>query len=392
MFFQEYAITPEVFSKEYSEKDPLIGKDILYFLKQLRQNGLIANINKNEWIKKVLHYREELSPAFRDKLSKVFEYLQDHQRIVEHETILQEHMDLEMDWLKVAIREDELKPYLAILFTGSFEKPHAKAVTIEEFVEDEKFDNLSTGFEFAHSTQNIKKHLTDFLIYAKKLTIIDPYFTYNNRDEESLLLYAELFGKRRGNRLKNRHLIVHTFYNKRDKFIDPDSNSYKDRWIKVCKDIYEKYHHKTTINLWDDRRMHDRFMITNQGGISSGRGFGLRDDMSSFWSLIDTQTQRRQLNYFNTNANPDIKLALSITYESEYSQDYKAPLTGKIKKIVHNNERGKVGFVEIENGQDYYFQLPLHVSFIEKIVVGADVEFELKENYRGESAFIKKVL
>jgi len=35
MFFQEYAITPEVFSKEYSKKDPLREKEILFFLRQL---------------------------------------------------------------------------------------------------------------------------------------------------------------------------------------------------------------------------------------------------------------------------------------------------------------------------------------------------------------------
>ena len=279
-----------------------------------------------------------------------------------------------------------------MLFTGSFERRLEKALSIEEFVEDDRLDCFGTGFEIEHSVQSVQKYLRDFLLYAKKLTIIDPYFTYNFRDDEALMLYAELFAKRRGNRLKNKQFILHTFYNKRDKYIDPDKDEYKNKWIKIAKDIHEKYHHQVTINVWDDRLMHDRFMITNQGGISSGRGFGLRDNMTSFWSLIDTDTQRRQLNYFNQNANPNIKLAFSLTHESEFSQDYKEPKIGKIKKIDHDNERGKVGYIEIESGVDYYFTMPIHVRLIDKVVVGAEVEFELKENYRGEIAFIKKVL
>ena len=392
MFFQEFAITPEVFSKEYAEKDPLISKDILFFLRQLRTNGLIANINKNEWIKQVAKYRNELSPTFRDKLSKIFEYLQDHHRIVEHETIIKDGVSSELDWLKMAIKEDELKPYLAILFTGSFEKPNNKVFNIEEFIEDDVLDEFQTGLEFSHTEANIQKYLTDFLIYAKKLTIIDPYFTYNYKDEESLLLYAELFGKRRGNRLHNKQLVVHTYYNQRDKFVNPNSNEYKDKWIKVAKEIHQKYHHRVTINVWDDKGMHDRFMITNQGGISSGRGFGLNDKMSSFWSLMDSDTQRKQLNYFNQNANPNIKLAFSLTHESEFSQDYKEPNIGKVKKIVHDNERGKVGYIEIENGEDYYFTMPKQVKIVDEVVVGAKVEFEIRENYRGEVAFIKKIV
>ena len=392
MLFQEYAITPEVFSKEYFEKDPLREKDLLFFLKQIRTNGIIASINKNEWIIQVAKYRENLTPAFRDRLSKVFEYLQNHHRIVEHETIIEKDISSELDWLRIAIKEDELKPYIAILFTGSFEKPYEKTLSIEEFLDKDMMEYPRTGFEIEHSEHSFQKYLKDFLLYAKKLTIIDPYFTYNRRDDEALMLYADLFAKRRGNRLKNKQLIVHTYYNKRDKFVDPDKDEYKNIWIKIAKDIHEYYHHRVTINVWNDKIMHDRFMITNQGGISSGRGFSLRKNMRSFWSLIDADTQRRQLNHFNQNANPNIKLVFSLTHESELSENCKTLKIGKIKKIVHDNKRGKVGFLELEDGSDYYFQLPAYFHGIKDIKAGVAVEFEIKENYRGEVAFIKKVL
>jgi len=396
MFLHEYAITPEVFSKEYCERDELTYRELIHFLKDIRKNGMLANINKNGWLKTVMQYRDKLSPTNRDKLSKLFNYLQDNHRIVEHATIVDENISSEMDWLKIAVKEDELSPYLAMLFTGNFEKPHNKVTTVEEFMEDDVVDSLKSGFEFFHTKENITKYITDFLLYAKKFTIIDPYFCYNIRDEESLLLYAELFGKRRGERYKNKRIIIHTFYNTKDKYTDPQSDEFKDRWIATCKQIEEKYTHKVTINFWN-APMHDRFMITNQGGISSGRGFTLNDKLESYWALMDdSDLLVKKLNYFNQNANPDIRLVYSVSNESSFSQNYKPIILhkGYIKKIVHDNERGKVGFIQSKDDEtkDYYFQLPMHVPFINDINVGQDVEFELKDNFRGEVAFIKNIV
>jgi len=391
MFLHEYAITPEVFSKEYCERDEFTCKELIYFLKDIRKNGMLANINKNGWLQAVMKYREQLSPSNKDKLSKLFNYLQDNHRIVEHATIIQENISSEIDWLQIAIKEDEIKPYLAILFTGKFDKPHKKVASVSEFVEDDVWESLKIGFEFFHSKENIRKYTTDFLLYAKKLTIIDPYFCYNREDEESLLLYAELFGKRRGERYKNRRIIIHTFYNKKDKFTDPDSDEFKDRWIAVCKKIEELYTHRVTINFWDDRSMHDRFMITNQGGISSGRGFTINTKLESYWSLIDdNELLVKKLNYFNQNANSNIKLIFSLSNESSFSSNYQPLIQGKVKKIIHDNERGKAGYIAY-NGTDIYFQIPATNYMTKDIEVGVVIEFEKKETQKGYSAFIKKV-
>ena len=391
MFFHEYALTPQVFQKEYCESDDERRMELLYFLKKLRHNGLIANINKNQWLRLVLEYRNDLSPMYREKLSKAFEYLQDHHRIVEHETILREHLSSEEEWLDVMEEEDRVKPYAAIVFTGKTEKPNEKTYTIDEIAESELIEDQRTGYELSHTKENIEAYIKDFLLYAKKLTIIDPYFTYNKRDDEALYMYAELFGKRRGNRYKNRKIIIHTFYNKNDRYHDPDSDAYQDHWISVCKRIYERYQYKVTINLWDDRSMHDRFMITNQGGISSGRGFGINDTLNSYWSLMDQHVLSEKLNYFNSNANPDLKLALSLTESSHYSASYNLPKRGKIHEIIHDNERGKAGFLMTEEGRRYYFTMPVTYYLCADIAVGKEVEFEEEETEKGKKAKVKKV-
>ena len=51
-------------------------------------------------------------------------------------------------------------------------------------------------------------------------------------------------------------------------------------------------------------------------------------------------------------------------------------LDGEIVKILHDNERGKVGFIKC-NGKEYYFSVNPNYPFISKIVVGAKVFFKI---------------
>ena len=51
-------------------------------------------------------------------------------------------------------------------------------------------------------------------------------------------------------------------------------------------------------------------------------------------------------------------------------------LEGEIVRILHDNERGKVGFIKC-NGKEHYFSVNLNYPFISKIVVGAKVIFKL---------------
>jgi len=49
---------------------------------------------------------------------------------------------------------------------------------------------------------------------------------------------------------------------------------------------------------------------------------------------------------------------------------------GKIIRILHDNERGKNGFISCEN-QEHYFAIPTHINFIDKIEENIKVGFEI---------------
>jgi len=65
---------------------------------------------------------------------------------------------------------------------------------------------------------------------------------------------------------------------------------------------------------------------------------------------------------------------------------------GKIKKILNDNERGKNGFISYNNDKEYYFVIPSHINFIDKIKENIEVLFEVIQFKDGkEMAKIIKV-
>jgi hypothetical protein len=227
--------------------------------------------------------------------------------------------------------------------------------------------------------ENMEKYLTDFLAYAKRLIIIDPYFTFGPDDDKALTLFSELFAKRRGNRMKNRKILIHIFYNKKDWNHDPDTPEYQQKWSKLFQKIYEEYGHDIRLNIWNDKNMHDRYMITDQGGISSSNGFGVFASRKPHWSLLKTDEVREQLNYFIPNANPRLKdkLIHSITKESASTITIvKDGLFGIIENIQETSY-GKSGYIKTET-EGYNFRISKLNKISKEIKTGMNVEFRLK--------------
>jgi hypothetical protein len=387
MFFHEYAITPHVFAGNYCEMNVAVQKDLLYFLKSLRHNGLIADLNKEQWQKEIFRRFRELSPSLRDRLSHLLQQLKKHNRIVAHETIVAPKLIEERDWLEIAIREDSIEPYEALLYTGSFEATHEKAMTVEELMAREEDEETEGGVLLRQDEEGLEAALKDFLLYARKLTIIDPFFTCNRRDDRALRIIAKLYAKRRGERMRNRRIVLHVRFT-RDQRTDMSSPAYRDRWIALFEELHSDYGHEITLNAWYDstplKTIHDRFMITDQGGLHSGRGFGIFQGEST-WSLMSYDAMRKALNTFSPNYNYDLKLAFSIDRHTPLSNLAGRRINGRVKRLLHDNERGKAGFISTELG-DHYFAIPADSEIASRIDIDSRVTLVSSESDRGLQA------
>jgi len=74
----------------------------------------------------------------------------------------------------------------------------------------------------------------------------------------------------------------------------------------------------------------------------------------------------------------NLKYELINFWKNEYKK-LNPSLIGCIKKIIHNNNRGKVGFIEYE-GKDYYFSIPLKHKLTQDIEVGRYVYFTIDKD------------
>jgi hypothetical protein len=387
MFFREYAITPQVFGRSYCEADVAVQKDLLYFLKSLRHNGLIANLNREQWQREISRRFRELSPSLRDRLSQLLQHLKKHNRIVTHETIVTPELREERDWLEIAMQEDAIEPYSALLYTGNFEAPDEKVMTVEELMAREEDEEAEGSILLEQDEAGLEAALKDFLLYARKLTIIDPFFTCNRMDHRALRLIANLYARRRGERMRHRRITLHVRFT-RDQRTDMSSPAYRDRWIGLFEELHRDYGHEVTLHAWHDsapvKTIHDRYMITDQGGLHSGRGFGIFHGGST-WSLMSYDAMRKALNTFSPNYNHELELAFTLDRHTPLSEPPAQRIGGRVKKLLHDNERGKAGFIATELG-DHYFTLSSDLGITARIGGGTRVTLLSSQSDRGLQA------
>jgi hypothetical protein len=63
-------------------------------------------------------------------------------------------------------------------------------------------------------------------------------------------------------------------------------------------------------------------------------------------------------------------------------------LTGKVVKILHDNERGKDGFLD-NNGTEVYFSISANFHLTPKIVVGSSVSYKIIPDLKGKGERLK---
>ncbi len=151
--------------------------------------------------------------------------------------------------------------------------------------------------------ETMEKMLSPVLVYAKDVTIIDPYCNPKfYRFSKSLELIYNLFGKKRKN---NKGTIrIHAKWIPSSKVLrgqETDTHAFKEK----CKKFFLNHsQHAWEMNLWEDTKsykMHERSLITNQCGVGIGDGINIQNannKKDSLWSLLSEETIRNRLDVF----------------------------------------------------------------------------------------------
>lgn len=285
----DFAIMPYVFENKFLDTN--IGQQtaLIELLRDITQRGMITAINNKEWNKEVLERIKYLPTKSAEKLNALYKILKDRNRIVGHPKFEEFDLKSEEDWLKIAKQLDIKSHFDKII--GTMENESCK--TPELAYED--ISNIEFGTEaIIQNRENMKKRLDPLLNYARKVTIIDPYFNIVlSRYKESFNLITESMSFRRGERLKDGKIIINARFvdgNSADKPIKrTDTDEYYQKWIKVFKETKDKYGHICQLRLWSDNgKMHERYIITDQCGVNVGLGLDVDNSNTreSNWGFI----------------------------------------------------------------------------------------------------------
>jgi hypothetical protein len=286
----EYAIMPEVFSREYE-------RETIEFLKDIRNDGMIASFNKSEWTKKVYTYIETLSPMVKDRLITLLKMLKDKKAIVYHPKSDLKCKD-EGDCLQIALQEHEIIPFFYIIST----KKNEFSTTIDNLIVDEKWLNRKRSLYILQTEENFKEAIKPLLIYAQKLRVIDPYFNLREeRYQKSFEIITDFFRSRRGKREKGT-IEIHIKY---DQYAY-EHPKYMKMWEIYFKKAFNTYGHICKLYIWKENeqyKMHDRYILTDQFYVQVGNGLDIRTNSKSTWNLIDNNTAAEIVKEYSPNSS-----------------------------------------------------------------------------------------
>lgn len=305
----DFAIVPHVFDKSYLESNPEQLYALSALLRDISQRGMITGLNNKDWNKEVLERTNFLPKNSSEKIISILNNLKSRNRIVGHPKQENVRYATELDWIGLAKSLDEKATFSTIVSTQPCEKCEQPNEA------HEKISVLDAGTQvIIQNRENMKIQLAPLLRYARKVTLIDPYFNVaQRRFKDTLELIAECLSQRRGERLKESQIIVNARYvdeNSAKYFNDrTDTAEYEQRWHEIFNNILQRYGHKCKLQVWDDNRlMHDRYIITDQCGVSVGLGLDMdnSDSRESSWGMLRNDLLSAKLDAVKENSSPYI--------------------------------------------------------------------------------------
>jgi|GEM_PF-855252 len=318
---KEVCFTPQVFDRLHL--DISNWKELANLLQVICESGYVLALNNKDWYRCVRDSLNTLEPKVQQRIEGIFSVLKDRDRIAGQPKIGQSLTgeNKEEDWLKLAVQLNDVRKIQEIVATEAF---GGKAMGIDE-LEDinivARF-GVTGSHTFPQTERDIRQAFMGFLPYARKVTLIDPYFNLGDpRYQKTLKILADTFMERRGERDRGTILVHcrwHPQYEKEyAKGTGESRRSDTERWQRCLASVYQEYHHDVELNAWEElrKKMHDRYIITNQCGVVTGAGTDVDPNKESEWSLKDFTELHSIRSQFTENANV-YKLKCIVTRES----------------------------------------------------------------------------
>ncbi len=299
-------MTPNLFDASVIEPDPRASVILVEILKGIAENGLLANLHKDRWLRHVREHRVSTLPtSLRDRILTILNLLHDRHRLVRHPKRQVGDPATDFDWLQLALDSHHRIPFQGILLSQDL--IDGCGHNCDAFVEflgaldSQRWDTRrSRTLTLKKCEADYRGALAPLVRHAKVVQLVDPYLNaYETRYFKTVDICSELMGQRVQERLTGR-IDIHAEA-KRQK---PDGHTVEqhlDAWEDKLRPLVARDHHRLRIHLWEcrlgDESMHDRFILTDQCAVSVPGGLDCRAHShanSTDWTLLDeaARTQR----------------------------------------------------------------------------------------------------
>jgi len=312
----EYAMTPDLYDSQV--QDNIMGADIILtqLLRGIAENGLMANLHKDRFVRHIVDDRLAGVPQkTRDKIIACINLLDTRKRVVRHPVSSNGDPETDLDWLNIAMESQERCPFQAIFLSENLENEYSS--TCSSFVSFETALDSEQWLSGATRTAVVKKtpaefsaHLKAVLKYARAVQLIDPFMNYDEgRFMNTVNLVSQATGNREFGPLQGR-IDIHTEL-KNQKPIRMNLNDYLDGWGRKLQPLIDRDDHRFRVFLWKSlpgsEHMHDRYILTDQCGISVPGGLDCRDHSqanSTDFMLIDEAARLKHWDEYDPITSP----------------------------------------------------------------------------------------
>jgi len=309
-------MTPDLFDATAINADGRASVILVELLRGFAENGLLANLHRDRWQRHVTEDRiVSLSPALRDKVLTCFSLLHGRHRLVRHPRSVSGDPVSDLDWLNLSLDSHQRIPFHAIILSQQLIDGCDQ--NCDAFVEFLASLDSPQWEARRHRTLPLRKSVTEYraalapiLRYARSLSLIDPWLnSHQTRYFNTVTICSNLMGQRGHDRLQGR-IHIHAEAGKQK----PDGRSlddYLNAWERKLHPLIDADRHRFRVFLWESlpgsESMHDRYILTDQCGISTPGGLDCRNDShanSTDWSLLDEDVRIRRLQDYDPVASP----------------------------------------------------------------------------------------
>ncbi|MDD3460728.1 MAG: hypothetical protein PHW28_05480 [Mesotoga sp.] len=312
----EFAMTPDLFDSSVNNTDNA-GTILIQLLRGLAENGLLANLHKDRWVRHIEQRIDSLTPPLKDQIKSCLTTLDNRHRLVRHPKCMSGNPSSDLDWLNLALESHQRIAFHAIFLSHDLiEKCGQKNDAFVEFLNSLNSQKwLEVSGKHTHQVEKtvngFRQVLAPILRHAKSLSLVDAYMNYHElRFFNTIKLCSELMGQRGHARLSGR-IHIHAEGAKQK----PNTRTIQEHlnvWEQNLLPLVQQDGHRFKVFLWenqtDSQTMYDSYILTDQCGV-----FLHRLDCRTYsqaniteWNLLDEDARTRSLANYDPASSPFI--------------------------------------------------------------------------------------